>query len=123
MSAGLDETDVSVGDVLRVGTAELQVTQPRLPCARLTARLQRDDAAKLMLGWGATGFYLRVRREGHVRAGDAIERVEADPAGVSVAALVGLYTSREADPGLLERVLALPALPEDWRSELSARRA
>ena len=120
-SAGLDEERVSIGDVLRIGSAELQVTQPRLPCFKLVARFRRDDMAKRMLASGRTGFYLAVRREGRVEAGDAVERIEADPRGVSVAALVGLYTRKTGDPELLERVLSVPALPDWWRAELRER--
>ena len=43
---GLDESDLSIGDVVRAGTATLMVTQPRIPCFKLAARFGRADMVK-----------------------------------------------------------------------------
>ena len=61
---GLLEDDVQVGDRFRVGSAELVVTQPRLPCHKLAVRFQRADIVKRFLASRRTGFYLAVAREG-----------------------------------------------------------
>ena len=53
--AGMDETAIRVGDVLRIGTAEFMVTQPRLPCYKLNTRFQRSDMVKRFLRGGRTG--------------------------------------------------------------------
>jgi len=73
---GLLEDDVRVGDRLRIGTTELVVTRPRKPCYKLGIRLGRSDAASRFKASGRSGFYLSVAREGELRAGDAIERIE-----------------------------------------------
>jgi len=74
-SEGLLEDDVLVGDLLRVGSAELVVTRPRRPCYKLGIRLGRGDIAARFRSSGRSGFYLSVAREGELRAGDAIARV------------------------------------------------
>jgi MOSC domain-containing protein YiiM len=122
-TSGLDEASVAVGDLFRAGTALLQVTHPRLPCARLIARFQRDDIGKRMLESKRTGFYLRVREPGRTAAGDALDLVERDTRRVSVADLLGLYTHRVGDAELLERVLAVDAVPDSWRRQLRERGA
>lgn len=75
---GLTETELRVGDVLRIETAEFVVTQPRLPCFKLNARFQRPDMVKRFLRSGRTGFYLAVVTEGQLAAGDAIELLPTD---------------------------------------------
>jgi MOSC domain-containing protein YiiM len=82
---GLPETEVRIGDVYRVGTALLQVSQPRSPCFKLALRMGRPDFPRLFLESGRTGFYLRVREEGDVGAGDAIALVERDLRALTVA--------------------------------------
>ena len=67
---GLLDGDVSVGDRFRVGTAELVVTQPRLPCFKLGIKMGRDEFVTEFLERGLLGFYLAVAREGEVAAGD-----------------------------------------------------
>ena len=76
---GMTETEVRIGDIYRVGTAVLQVTQPRSPCFKLVARMGLPDFQKTFLGSGRSGFYCRVLEEGDVAAGDAVERVSTPP--------------------------------------------
>ena len=73
---GLVEDQVRIGDRLRVGSAELVVTRPRKPCYKLGIRLGRRDIVARFRASGRSGFYLSVAREGELRAGDAIARVE-----------------------------------------------
>jgi MOSC domain-containing protein YiiM len=73
---GLIEDQVRIGDRLRVGSTELVVTRPRKPCFKLGIRLGRRDIIARFRASGRSGFYLSVAREGELRAGDAIARVE-----------------------------------------------
>lgn len=118
---GLREDAVHVGDRLRVGTAELVVTQPRLPCFKLGIRFGRADMVKRFQASGRSGFYLAVDVEGDVAVGDAIEFLERDRAAVSITELLRLYFDDSADPERLREVVAIPALPDAWRDELRAR--
>ncbi len=70
---GLDERTLRVGDRLRVGSALLEVTQPRMPCYKLGVRFGRLDMVRRFLASGRSGFYLAVHEEGDVAAGDPIE--------------------------------------------------
>ena len=118
---GLREDAVHVGDRFRVGSAELVVTQPRLPCYKLAARFQRADIVKRFLASRRTGFYLAVAREGEVAAGDAIERVACDGAGLSVALVTQLYVGEDDDRGALRRAAGAAALPASWRAHFRER--
>lgn len=73
---GLLEDDVRIGDRLQVGSAELVVTRPRKPCYKLAIRLGQRDMVARFRASGRSGFYLSVAREGELRAGDAIARLE-----------------------------------------------
>lgn len=67
------EQDIAVGDRFRIGTAELIVTQPRLPCYKLGLRFGRRDMVKRFLASRRTGYYLAVGAEGNVGAGDRVD--------------------------------------------------
>jgi len=60
---GLLENEAHLGDRFSVGTAEVLVTQPRLPCYKLGVRFGADDMVKRFLASGRTGFYLAVTRQ------------------------------------------------------------
>ena len=77
-TSGLAEDSVHLGDRFSVGSAEVVVTQPRLPCYKLGVRFQSDDMVKRFLASGRTGFYVAVTREGDVGAGDEIEAVSRE---------------------------------------------
>jgi MOSC domain-containing protein YiiM len=110
------ERDAAVGDVLRIGTAELVVTQPRIPCFKLALRFGREDMVKRFLASGRTGYYLAVEAEGDVGAGDRVETIARHPARIPVAEVIRVYTSDRDDRAAIERLVALDALPEEWRS-------
>lgn len=73
---GLLEDAVRIGDRFRIGSAELVVTRPRKPCFKLGIRLSQPDIVVRFRASGRSGFYLSVAREGELRAGDTIARVE-----------------------------------------------
>jgi len=119
---GLTEADTHIGDVLRIGMATVQVTQPRVPCFKLAAKFQRDDILKRFLQSGRSGFYFSVIAEGLVAAGDAIERIQQDPSGIAVNDINKLF-NHGTDTALLRRVIQLEALPLDWREHFAAHLA
>jgi MOSC domain-containing protein YiiM len=112
---GLSEDYVNIGDQLRIGSALFTVTQPRMPCYKLGIKFGRDDMPKRFLKSGRTGFYLSVSQEGEVAAGDGIQRVNVDPAEITVSDITRLYTDRDGLRPLRQRATELEALPASWR--------
>ncbi len=113
---GLREDEVNIGDGFAIGSAEFQVTQPRLPCSKLGIKFGRADMVKRFLRSRRTGFYLRVLKEGEVGAGDAIELLRRDPGNVTVDGITRLYALERNNAALLRRAVELEALPQDWRA-------
>jgi MOSC domain-containing protein YiiM len=115
------EDSVHLGDQFSVGTAELVVTQPRLPCYKLGVRFQSDDMVKRFLASRRTGFYFAVTREGEVSAGDEIRAIAPDPNAVPVSEITRLYIAKtygDADVVSIRHALQVAALPESWKSYL-----
>jgi MOSC domain-containing protein YiiM len=118
------EDAVHVGDRFSIGSAEVVVTQPRLPCYKLAARFESDDMVKRFFDSRRTGFYFGVTREGEVGAGDEIEAVSTDPLGVAVSEITRLYAEkryRDSDVAVVQRALQVEALPESWKEYFRAR--
>ncbi len=121
---GLPEDSVHLGDQFSVGSAEVIVTQPRLPCYKLGVRFQADDMVKRFLASGRTGFYLAVTREGAVGAGEAIKLIGRDPNGVPVSEITRLYIAKrygDDDVTWVRRALRVAALPESWKEYFRER--
>jgi MOSC domain-containing protein YiiM len=118
---GLLEDEVWIGDRYRVGTVELVVTQPRMPCYKLAIRFGQPDIVKRFLQSRRSGFYFAVAREGDVGAGDAIERLARDEKRLSIADVVALYATDSTNQPLLESASDHPSLPAVWREYFRKR--
>jgi MOSC domain-containing protein YiiM len=112
---GLRDDEVQIGDRFRAGSAEVVVTQPRLPCYKLGIRFGCPDMVRWFLKSGRTGFYFAVEREGEVAAGDPIIPLQRATHGVTVADITRLYSRGRGGLDTLRRVVALEALPASWR--------
>jgi len=113
---GLFEDELNIGDRVRIGTAELTITQPRLPCYKLAVKFGRDDIIKRFLESRRTGFYFAVLKEGDVGAGDSIEFISRDANELKVAGVTRLYLDGQNDLEGLQRALRVDALPESWKT-------
>jgi MOSC domain-containing protein YiiM len=121
---GLLEESVHLGDRFSVGSAEVVVTQPRLPCYKLGVRFQSDDMVRRFLASGRTGFYLAVMREGEVWAGDEIKVSSRDDNAVPVSEITRLYIAKRCgdnDVTSVRRTLRVAALPESWKGYFRER--
>jgi MOSC domain-containing protein YiiM len=115
---GLLEESVHLGDRFSVGTAEVAVTQPRLPCYKLGVRFGSDDMVKRFLASGRTGFYVAVVREGEVGAGDEMKVIAREAKAVAVSEITRLYVAKrfgEAEIDAVRRALRVEELPESWK--------
>jgi MOSC domain-containing protein YiiM len=115
------EDDVWIGDRYRIGTTELVVTQPRMPCYKLAIRFGRTDMVKRFLQSRRSGFYFAVEREGDVGVGDVIERLARNERRLTVADVVKLYAADSANQPLLESASDHPSLPAAWREYFRKR--
>ena len=115
---GLLEAEAHLGDRFAVGSAEVVVTQPRLPCYKLGVRFGDDEMVKRFLVSGRGGFYLAVTREGEVGAGDEITVLSRDANLVPASEITRLYVAKgygTEELISLRRALQVESLPEDWK--------
>jgi MOSC domain-containing protein YiiM len=121
---GLLEDSVHLGDHFSVGSADVVVAQPRLPCYKLGIRFQADDMVKRFLVSGRSGFYFAVAREGEVGAGDEITVIARDPNAVPVSEITRLYIAKrygQEDVISVQSALRVAALPESWKEYFRQR--
>jgi MOSC domain-containing protein YiiM len=121
---GSSEESVHLGDQFSVGSAEVVVTQPRLPCYKLGIRFESDDMVRRFFVSGRTGFYLAVTREGEVGTGDDMRVIHREPNGVPVSEITRLYAEKRygsAEVAWVQRALRVAVLPESWKEYFRER--
>jgi MOSC domain-containing protein YiiM len=118
---GLLETDVRIGDLLEIGSAEFLVTQPRQPCFKLGVRMGRADMVKRFVVSGRSGFYVRVVREGDIISGDIIRLAKRATGSITVSEIFALEFDEDATDQALTRAAAAPGLSPSWRDHFLKR--
>jgi MOSC domain-containing protein YiiM len=123
-TAGIDVSDARIGERWRIGTVELRVTGPRIPCFKLEARIGVRGFQKQFLHAGRPGAYFAIAEEGELRAGDAVEVVHRPGHDVTPRLIVEtMWLDRtrlaEVEPAVPDM---LPKLRE-WYEELRERAA
>jgi MOSC domain-containing protein YiiM len=119
-SEGVDEREAQIGDRFCIGTAVLQVSQPRMPCFKLALKFGRSDMVKRFWQSGRSGIYFSIVEEGELAAGDDIVPVSREENGITVAELVRLYRDPKPDPARIQVALDAP-LGGSWKTELRER--
>jgi MOSC domain-containing protein YiiM len=115
---GIPVSAAVIGERWEVGSALLEVAQPRLPCFKLGLRMGDRLFPKRFAAAGRPGAYLRIVAEGEIGAGDAIEVVSRPAHGVT-SELVS--RALVVDPELLPEALHAVELPEDLRAWMAER--
>ena len=113
---GLLDDEVHIGDRYRIGDAEFEVSQPRVTCFRVGLRLNAPEMPSLLVARHRPGFYLRVVKEGEVRAGDEITRTVVGRHEMNVADIDALLYLPKRDVAQLRKAVDIPALSPGWRA-------
>jgi MOSC domain-containing protein YiiM len=119
--SGAIETEVCVGDVFRIGEAKVQVSQPRMPCAKVAGKNGSKMLPKLMANVGYTGFYMRVLSEGLVAAGDGFDLLRAHPERITIADVNSIIYEKSYDIALIKLLTELPEFSEIGRTLFAQR--
>ncbi|AZN41935.1 MOSC domain-containing protein [Paenibacillus albus] len=117
----MTEHDLCIGDILKVGDAIVQVSQPRQPCYKLGMKHGLPQLAQEVQETGYTGFYLRVLTEGSVQAGDKLILLERHPAGITVTEANRIMHTDKKDLAGIRSLLAVPELAGSWQQSLRKR--
>ena len=118
--AGLPDDQVCIGDRYRIGEAVFEVTQPRVTCYRVGIRMGDPRIPALLVSHHRPGFYLRVLREGAVRAGDDIVKIASGPEGMTITEIDALLYLPGHPREQMQRALRIPALPAGWQDSFQA---
>jgi MOSC domain-containing protein YiiM/ferredoxin-NADP reductase len=118
-TVGLLESELRIGDILQMGTAVLQVSEPRIPCYKLVMQMNAgSDFSVRFLAANRTGFYCRVLEEGIVAPSDAITLLSREPASPTVSEVIAATQFADRDPVKLRQVVRAKDISAKWRARV-----
>jgi len=118
---GATEAELCIGDIVQIGAALAQVSQPRQPCYKLAYKLNEPRLADWIIAARQGGSYCRVLSEGLVTTGAELTVIERHPDRVSIAMVNDLIYDRVQDWALIERLVAMPELSADNRQRFAKK--
>jgi MOSC domain-containing protein YiiM len=113
--SGLNEETVCIGDVHQIGTARLQVSQPRSPCWKLARKWMMPDLPKRVVLTKRSGWYYRVLEEGALQAGDDVRLIERKHADWAIRRITDVTYNIARNPGDLLEMERLEELASQWK--------
>jgi len=120
-STGLTEHNVCIGDIVKIGTTLLQVSQARQPCWKLNQRSSIEDMAQRVQTSLRTGWYYRVLEQGEISVGDTIELIDRLEPEWPLIRLLKLLFDNTLDYESLNKMAAIPTLCDSWKKLAQTR--
>ncbi|MFZ4690464.1 MAG: MOSC domain-containing protein [Polymorphobacter sp.] len=117
---GQDEAGICIGDIIRCGTATLQISQIREPCSTFAAVLGTARVVRAMTKSGRCGWYYRVIETGHIAAGDAHHVIERPNPNWTIARFAAFAAGRAGTVEAIRELAVLPGLTPAWQARAAA---
>lgn len=109
---GLDEFNVRVGDIYKIGEALVQVSQPREPCYKLGIRFGTQKILKEFIAHNHPGTYVKILEEGTVKTGDDVVLIERSSNSLTVQQFYELMFLKEKPQDLLSLLMTNESVPQ-----------
>jgi len=119
--SGLTEEDLHIGDILRAGTATVQISQGRQPCWKLNMHTKNPQLAARFQKTGKTGWYYRVLEEGRMEAGDTMKMIDRPCPEWPMAKLIEARFNPRLDPATAQALADLEVMAENWREAFAKK--
>jgi MOSC domain-containing protein YiiM len=119
--AGINETQIYIGDIFRLGEAEIEVSQPRQPCHKLNKVFDLQAMACKIQTTGYTGCYLRVKKTGWIKPDSVFEKIHEGLGKISIEIVNMLMFKEKKNQDLLRKVSSLKALSIKLREKFQKR--
>lgn len=118
---GLDETKINIGDTYEVGSAIIQVSEPRRPCSILGIRFGTQAIVKEFYHQPFPGIYVRVLKEGKIKKGDSFKLIKKEKNSISISAVYSLFAMDDKNQKLAKKAITISSLANSCRIDIIKR--
>lgn len=117
----IDEDEICIGDIWEADEVVLEVSQPRLPCYKLSRRLDAEGFHLELIETRAAGWYCRTLHEGDVEAGQTLRLLARPHPDWTIRRAFHEFVSVKDAPDSLRELGGLPALSQLWKERIAVR--
>ncbi|WP_059170763.1 MOSC domain-containing protein [Bacillus sp. FJAT-27445] len=117
-ATGMQESEVYIGDIFKIGETTVQITQGRVPCSTISAFNSIDPFLKRVHETCLTGYFFRVLEEGMITPKSEIRLIERNKHGITVLSAASAVLHRNGGEEFFHKLAAIPELAEEWRMKV-----
>tara|TARA_B100000575_G_C23118498_1_gene646916 strand:+ start:1597 stop:2256 length:660 start_codon:yes stop_codon:yes gene_type:complete len=115
-----DERKIFIGDEFRISKVVLKITQPRIPCYKITIKMNEKNFMKYFIEYNFLGTYMKVLNDGKIKKGDEIELINRESQTMSVFDISKLIFS-ENNVEAMKKAIAMPFLTDEIKQRFNER--
>lgn len=119
--SNVSEEDICIGDIYEIGESQIQITQPRQPCWKLSANTNQKNMTKFIFDSGLTGWYAKVLQEGNISVDDEVILEKRTYPNLNIEKLNQLIINPMLDEKLTLEALNCAQLGKAFMESLSKR--
>ena len=119
----LDEKTIAIGDRFQINDCILEVSQPRIPCYKISYEFKDVAMLNKFIAYGHTGVYFRVIQPGTIEAGHEVKLIHKHPENLTIHRLFDIYFNSKAEnqEQVMKQAVAIPELAKAWKTKLNDR--
>ena len=112
----LTEADLCIGDIFKLGSAKIQLSEGRKPCGTIDVKYGIKGVLKEIISTGRYGWFYKVLEEGEVNLEDELEFIERPYPNLNLKTLIEqLFGKNEKNLALITEAYNCPALSQRWK--------
>lgn len=117
----IDESNVCIGDIHKIGSVTMQVSQPRQPCWKISRRWEHNDFMKEIYNSGKTGWYYRVLEEGSFQSNDKVELISQLETKITILKANETLRDVSSNIKIAKQLLEIDCLAPAWLKSLNKK--
>ena len=119
--SNISEEDICIGDIYEIGQSQIQITQPRQPCWKLSANTNQKQMTKFIFDSGYTGWYAKVLKEGSISKNDEMKFIKRQEGDLSIELLNKLIVNPSFNMALAKKAIDSEFLGKPFKESLVKR--
>jgi MOSC domain-containing protein YiiM len=113
----MNEHNVCIGDIYKVGSCVLQVSSPRIPCWKIDVKLKQPDLNQFISQHRLNGWYYRVLQAGDITLNDKFLLQQRPNTNVTLDTMLKVIYA-EAEDKLVKLATNAIGLDPEWQKRL-----
>ncbi len=118
-----NEKEIFIGDEFELPNAILKVTQPRIPCYKLSLKMNNKEFLKYFIKYNYLGAYLKVIKKGDIEKGSILKLIKREKKSLSIYDVSKLLFNEEINIDMMIKALEIPYLSDEIKNRFCSRLA